>query len=59
MVKSVLLDDTIHQLLLDKQTEMLKDKNVRISLSEIAGQAIKSGIGSVSENGKYRQLHLV
>ena len=46
MVKSVLLDDEIHELLIVKQRE-LKSKKVSITLSDLAGMAIDSGLDNI------------
>ena len=46
MVKSVLLDDEIHELLIVKQRE-LKFKKVSITLSDLAGMAIDSGLDNI------------
>lgn len=56
MVKSVLIDDDIHRLLVQKQTEMLS-KKIRLNLSEVAGMAIAAGINSI-DNNKHVQLQL-
>ena len=46
MVKSVLLNDEIHELLIKKQKE-LKFKKVSITLSDLAGMAIDSGLNNI------------
>lgn len=48
MVKSVLIQDEVHTVLVKKQTELLK-KDIRIGLSKIAEKAILAGIENIGE----------
>lgn len=43
MVKSVLIDDDLHKILVDKQ-RMLSDSDIKMGLSELAKRVIKDGI---------------
>jgi hypothetical protein len=48
MVKSVLIKDEVHNVLIKKQTELLK-KDIRMGISKIAENAILLGIENVGE----------
>ena len=51
MVKSVLIQDEVHNMLIKKQTELLK-KDIRMGISKIAENAILLGIENVGETKK-------
>jgi hypothetical protein len=48
MVKSVLIQDEIHAILLKKQTELLK-KDIRMGISKIAEKSILAGIENIED----------
>lgn len=47
MVKSVILDDYVHKLLTDKQSEIRDKYKVKINISDVAAIAIQVGINGV------------
>lgn len=47
MVKSVILDDYVHRLLTDKQSEIHEKYKVKINISDVAAIAIQIGINGV------------
>jgi hypothetical protein len=52
MVKTILVDDDIHELLWNKQRE-LKDKKINITLSNLASVIIKCNVENFSLNDSY------
>lgn len=48
MVKSVLVDDYVHQKIVEKQSELM-EKGIKLTMSDITARAIIDGLNGITE----------